>query len=146
MKRLLTFLSLFIVIATMAMADEFYTTTDKLPNTAKELLKTYFPKEKVALVEVEHNLFKKSEYDVKLISGTSIEFNHEGEWTDIDCKAGAVPAALVPSAIKTYVDKNFSGVKIKEIKRKHKGYEVDLADGIELEFDTAFRLKKIDMD
>ncbi len=86
--------------------------------------------------------------DIKRIHGDncrySIEFNGDGEWRDVDAQRSAVPAAIVPNEIKNYVDKNYAGDHIVELKRGRYGWEVKLSRGLELEFDSAFRLTEVD--
>lgn len=129
-----------------AHADKYTINRDNLPTQAQEMLTKHFPKAKVAMIKVDRHLLKKTDYDVKLVNGTKIEFNNAGRWTSVDCKTRAVPDALVPKSIRNYVKKNFDGVKITQIERKLKGFEVELEDGIELTFDTLGNFKKMEME
>lgn len=129
-----------------AYADKYTINRDNLPAQAQEMLTKHFPKAKVAMIKVDRHLLKKTDYDVKLVNGTKIEFNNAGRWTSVDCKTRAVPDALVPKSIRNYVKKNFDGVKITQIERKLKGFEVELEDGIELTFDTLGNFKKMEME
>lgn len=116
---------------------------DKLPTEARTLVQKYFPKEKVTLVKSEIGLFEKS-YDIIFTSGTKIEFNNSGKWTEISCKGTAVPSALVPAAISKYVKENYPNTKIIGIEKDHNQYDVKLSNKIELEFDKKYRLTDID--
>ena len=59
------------------------------------------------MIKVDKHLLKKTDYDVKLVNGTKIEFNNAGEWTSIDCKKKSVPAELVPKHIRRKVAKDY---------------------------------------
>jgi predicted nucleotide-binding protein (sugar kinase/HSP70/actin superfamily) len=73
-----------------------------------------------------------------------IEFNGDGEWKDVDCKFGAVPAAIIPKKIASYVEKNYPDAKIIKIDRDRRDYEVSLSNRLELTFDMKFNLVEID--
>lgn len=98
------------------------------------MLTEYFPKAKVGMIKVDRHLLKKTDYDVRLVNGTTIEFNSKGKWTSVDCKTRAVPEGLVTKPIRRYVTKNFSDLKIVSIRKKSSGYEVGLSDGVVLKF------------
>lgn len=146
MKKILLFLTALLLSVGAAYADKYTINRDNLPAQAQEMLTKHFPKAKVAMIKVDRHLFKKTDYDVKLVNGTKIEFNNAGRWTSVDCKTRAVPDALVPKSIRNYVKKNFDGVKITQIERKLKGFEIELEDGNELTFDTLGNFKKMEME
>jgi hypothetical protein len=41
------------------------------------------------------------------VNGAKVEFTKNGEWKDVECKYGEVPAAIVPQQIRDYVAKNY---------------------------------------
>ena len=92
---------------------------------------------------MDEELFDK-DYKVVFVNGAKVEFTKNGEWKDVECKYGEVPAALVPQQIRDYVAKNFAGRKIVSIDRDKRGYEVKLDNGLELKFDLKFRLIEVD--
>lgn len=135
MKKLLFILIALITGATAAMADSYTINRDKLPENAQQFLTEHFPKSKVAMIKVDRHLLKKTDYDVKLVDGTKIEFSNSGKWTSVSRKQGkAVPDGIVPKAIRNYVSKNYPGETITEIEKKSTCYEVELSAGVELRF------------
>ena len=84
------------------------------------------------------------DYKVVFVNGAKVEFAKDGQWTEVDCKYGEVPAAIVPQEIRNYVAKNFAGRKIVSIDRDTRDYEVKLDNGLDLKFDLKFRLIEID--
>ena len=146
MKKLILILPAVLLSVGVAYADKYTLKRENLPQQAREMLDEYFPKAKVAMIKVDKHLLKKTDYDVKLVNGTKIEFNNAGRWTSIDCRDRAVPDAIIPRAIRKYVTKNFEGVKITEIERKLKGFEIELDNGLELTFDTFGNFKSMNMD
>ena len=85
-----------------------------------------------------------NEYDVIFTSGVKLEFKGDGEWENIKCRQGEVPAKLVPAQIADFVAKKYSAAKIIELKREHNEWEVKLNNGLELTFDKQFKLIDID--
>ncbi len=89
---------------------------------------------------------KKTDYDVKLVNGTKIEFSNSGKWTSVDCKTREVPEGIIPKTIRTYVKKNFPEVKIVKIEKTSTKYEVGLSDDVELTFNLLGQFKSMKMD
>lgn len=110
------------------------------------MLSEYFPKAKVSLIKVDRHLLKKTDYDVKLVNGTKIEFTNAGKWKSVDCKTREVPEGLVTKPIRNYIKKNFPDVKIVKIEKKSGGYEIVLSDGVELKFNLLGQFKSMEMD
>ena len=115
----------------------------QLPQAAQQILKTDFPKMKVALAKMETGLFDTS-YDVIFTNGDKVEFDRNGNWTELNCSHTEVPARLVPSEISSYLKKNYASAKILEIEKSRSDYEVKLGNGMELTFNKKFQVVDID--
>ncbi len=118
-------------------------TVSELPTKAQQVINTHFKGKKVALVTAESQIIGKT-YDVVFTQGDKLEFDRNGEWTEIDCKRSAVPAALIPSAIKNYVNTNYSGSTIIQIEKDRSEYDVKLSTGLEITFNKKFQVIDID--
>ncbi|WP_279137637.1 PepSY-like domain-containing protein [Muribaculum intestinale] len=81
------------------------------------------------MIKVDKHLLKKTDYDVKLVNGTKIEFNNSGEWTSVDCKKKSVPDELVPKHIRRKVAASYPDATINRINKKSGGHIVGLSDG-----------------
>lgn len=131
---------------TMAFAgNDKIITVSNLPETAQQFLKKNFKNAKIAIVKKENKLIK-NDYEVTFANGNKIEFDSEGNWEEIDCKATAVPASAVPAKITQHVKANYPQAKILQIDKKRNGYEVKLSNRMELEFNKSFQLTDIDND
>ncbi len=117
----------------------------ELPETAREMLSRYFPYAKISYIKVDKDLFLTTSYDVKLSDGTEIDFNGKGDWLEVDCRKEAVPAALIPEPIRKYMEENFKGQRITEIERNRKGYQITLANDLEVKFDPFGTFIKLDL-
>lgn len=114
--------------------DKYSINRDDLPQAAQEFLTEHFPKGKVSMLKVDKHLLKKTDYDVKLVNGTKIEFSNSGKWTSVDCNKSAVPEKIIPATIRKYVSKNYSGEKIVKIEKSTTKYTVKLSNDTELLF------------
>lgn len=123
--------------------DKYSINREDLPEAAQSFLTQYFPKAKVGVIKTDKHLLKKTDYDVKFVNGTKIEFNNAGKWTSVDCKTREVPEGIIPKAIKNYVKKNYSDVKIVKIEKTSTKYEVKLSDDIELTFNLLGQFKSV---
>lgn len=145
MKKLIASL-LLVMLATLPMMarDEVTTNVNVLPAAAQTMLKKYFPKVKVNHIKIDKKAFGNKDYDVILSNGTEVDFDSNGQWKEVDCGINAVPAGLIPDAIRRYVKANFSGAKIVSIEAGKKKYDIELSNGLEAEFDLAGNFRKID--
>lgn len=95
MKKLL-FLLLSVFTLQVAQADNDKPITfDKLPAKAQTFIKQNFPTEKVAFTKMEKG-FLDTSYDVVFVNGNGVEFDKNGEWTELDCKRSSVPTKAFP--------------------------------------------------
>ena len=115
----------------------------ELPAKAQTILSQHFKNQKVALATIETGLLEKN-YDVVLNNGTKMEFDKNGNLTEIECKQDAVPAALIPNAINTYLQQTYPEYKVRKFEMKRNEYEVELTNGLEITFNKQFQVIDID--
>ena len=143
-KILLTLVAIFSVGIFSAIADnDRVINKSQLPATAQLFLNEHFAGVDLTYAKEERDIFKHS-YEVRLADGTKIEFTSKGEWDEVECRFGEVPAAIVPQAIKEYIDKNYAGAKVLYIEKDRNDYEVKLSNRLELKFDKDFNIYDID--
>ena len=73
-----------------------------------------------------------------------MQFAKDGTFTECECTKGAVPDMLVPSKIRSFVAREFPDRTVVRIEHDSKLYEVVLDNGVELCFNSSFRLIDID--
>lgn len=133
-----------LLLGTAAMADnDKPIKVSNLPVVARQVISKHFTNRKVALAKVESGILNKN-YDVIFTNGDKVEFDKKGAWTEIDCKRTTVPTALVPAAIRAYVNGHYEGNRIVKIGREKRQYEVELSNGIELKFNDKFQVTDVD--
>lgn len=81
-----------------------------------------------------------------LASGFSVEFDAVGEWSDVDAPMNVAITndGFIPQPIRDYVTTNYTDAGINEISRDSRGYEVELTNQIELQFDQNGNFVRVD--
>lgn len=114
----------------------------KIPKDATAFIETNF--KGIAIQEVK----KESEgttfrYDVKLANGAKIEFNNRGRWREIESKTTSLPTTMLQPSVGQYIQKNYSGSKITEVKKGIRFDFVEINNNTTLQFDTEGKFYKI---
>ena len=143
-KILLTLVAIFSMGVFSAIADnDKIINKSQLPAQAQQFIDTHFAGVDMTYAKEERDIFSRS-FEVRLANGAKIEFTSKGEWEEVDCHSNEVPAAIIPQAIKDYVDNNFANEKILVIEKDRNDYEVKLSNRLELKFDKDFNISDID--
>lgn len=144
MKKLTIILAFILASVTLVKADnKKMISLEKLPATAQTFIKTNFAKQNASIVNEQKTIFD-CEYQVIFENGSKVEFDKNGNWSEVECPHGEVPNGIVPSQISSVVTKQFPKTKITKIEKDSRGYEVELSNDVELEFDSNHNLKKAD--
>ena len=117
---------------------------NEMPEKVKAFMAQHYPNIAVSKYEMKSKTTG-NEYEVKLDNGVEVEFDNAENWTEIKDYNG-VPAALVPAKISSYVNQNYKDIKIKSLEKKmdKNRIDVDLLNGVELEFDMDGTFLRID--
>lgn len=113
-----------------------------LPKTAQTFLATHFSGIEVAVAIKDGH-----EYEIRLENGWELDIDHKGQWETIDCNRDEVPAsvmATIPKEIVSYLKSNFEKAYVTEISKDLSGYDVELSNGLDVEFYPNGRFKRID--
>lgn len=116
----------------------------QLPGAITAFIQQNFPNQAITFAQKDLEITG-WQYDVVLADGTQIEFDTDQMWDKIQCPmTNPVPAVLIPAPIMSYLRGNFPGVMIQKIDKDGSGYEVELANGLELKFNQAGALMEMD--
>ena len=143
MKKIMTFIVSAMILALIAFADDKPFDFNKLPAVAKEFVSKYFPNDKAIVTTVDDD-FVKPDYEVILQSGAKIGFGHSGALEKVEMREGAIPVGVVPEQIMVYLSAHYPGVPVVEYEVGKYDFEVKLTNGLELKFNSAFKLIGID--
>lgn len=111
----------------------------QLPKAAQLFLAKHFAGRAVSFAKEDRD-FSGTTYDVRLADGTEVEFTSAGEWKEVDGKHTALPLTFIPAQIVKAIQSQHAGDAIVHIERKRRGYQVELASGLEVLFNTRFQL------
>lgn len=117
----------------------------QLPEAARLFAETHFPG--ATFTRVEQQSVADSDgsvYDTRLSNGFEVDFDAEGNWTDIDGNNQAVPNAIVPQAILDYVAANYASSTVTTIEIENHGYDIELSNGTDLVFDENGAFIRVD--
>lgn len=87
------------------------------------------------------------EYEVKLDNGVDIKFDQNGQWLDVEMRNDreALPStAFILPNIVNYVSTNYASVGINGIEREAHGFDVELTNDVDLEFNAEGNFIRID--
>ena len=144
MKRILS-LTLALVALVSLVSLGLYAANDRviqskqLPKAAQLFLAKHFAGRAVSFAKEDRD-FSGTTYDVRLADGTELEFTSAGEWKEVDGNHTALPLTFIPAPLVKTIQSQHAGDAIVHIERKRRGYQVELASGLELLFDVRFQL------
>ena len=130
------------VISYSCSAENNIVNVQDLPQTIQSFLSSHFQNTSVSVAIKDGN-----DFEIRMDNGWEIEFDHKGQWENIDCKRDEVPAsviALIPETAVSYLNSNFEKAFITEISKDRSGYDVELSNGLDLRFSSKGNLKKVD--
>ena len=132
MKKALM-IALMAALAAAAVFADRIVPVDSIPQAARALIAEHFPGRNAQFVKADFN-----EWEVQLNDGTEIELTGSGEWKEIKAYAG-VPVGVFPKPIADYVSQAYPNVPILKAERERRGYELKLANRMEMYFDSSGR-------
>ena len=106
-----------------------------LPQAITDFLTQHFPKATVVGIEPDYD-HGGMEYDVYLSDGTQIDFDANNQWDQVESMKG-VPSFFIPKGIASYVRSNYQNLVITKINKEYHGYEIELSNGLDLNFDRS---------
>lgn len=116
----------------------------QLPAKAIRFYKDHFVQADVSSVVLFSKMFSKKEYTVYMKDGSKVEFDAKGEWEKVKMKTGTVPEKIIPAGIRDYVNTSFPDESIKELKKTKDRFEVELSNGVEIDFNRQGQFLRID--
>lgn len=145
MKRFLNLAMLLVMVlmANNTIAQHRVMTLTELPAVAQNFINSYFSQQQVVGVYQETEYFSK-EYKVFLENGTEVEFSAKGEWEEVKSRTSEIPTQIIPAEITQHIQKQFPNNFVKEIKKKWYGYDVEISNGLDLEFNSKGQFLRID--
>lgn len=142
MKRIFAIAVVMMSVVSIMKAGDKPVTFSQLPASAQTFLTQNFPDDKISYATVDDDIIR-PDYNVVLVSGMRIQFEHSGALEKISSLNG-VPVALIPVQIKDYVKAHYPEATFVEYEIGRRSYEVKLSNRMELKFNRNFILVEID--
>lgn len=141
---LLGIIALFAIGIASCSHEKSYTDMSEVPVAVQTTVTDNF-QSGVASAKVETNAIGVDEYEVYLQDGTKVKFEGE-DWEEVKVPAGqSVPDAFVIEPIRTYVaNTQEPGITIVKIEKDKNGYDIELSNGVDIEFDQNGNFVKMD--
>lgn len=144
MKKIAVFFLMFILGMHVAYGGSVVTKNPKrLPLNARQFLNRFFVNEKISFIRIDCEFVKGTTYDVRLMNGMQVVFNHHGEWRGIRCKQGFIPVAVLPERISGYLAEYCGDLPVTRIDRTRNQYGLVLNNEINLTFDPTGKLREL---
>jgi hypothetical protein len=118
-------------------------TVKELPAAAQTFITANFPNQATSYI-IEDKDITETEYDVRFTGGAEVEFDGSGNWKEVDANKGIMPASVLPKTIADYIAQNYKGQQVEKIEKNRRGYNLEFANDLELEFDTNGKFLRID--
>ena len=142
MKKLFFALVCLFALSTQTFADR-PVVKSQLPVKVQEFLKNHFSNVEISYAKQDSDWFER-DYTVVLTNGDKLEFTSKGDWKDVDCEHNQVPEAIIPAAIRKYLNENQKGHRVVEIKKELRHYDVKLNNDLDMEFSLNGKLLRYD--
>lgn len=132
MKKLIT--TIIFAVGLTASAQDRLISFEELPTSVKTFVGKHFSKDNVASVVLDKG-FISDEYSIFMNDGTQVEFDSNGQWTEVKSNSNEVLKKIVPTKISDYISQKYPSILVEEIKSKRNTFEVELSNGLDLVFD-----------
>lgn len=142
MKQLFAFV--FFALVLLSACSDKPVAPEQLPEPIKAFIQQNFPGQTISYAEKDAELAG-SKYDVVLADGSRVEFDTNNVWDKIECPlTNPVPTALIPAPIVAHLQSQFPDALIVKLDKERYGYEVELANGLEMKFNKQGVLTEMD--
>ena len=143
MKKIFVTFAFVLASLTIMHANDRAVTFDKLPKKAQEFVKQYYPNEKVSYASVDDDIIA-PDYQVALVGGVMMQFEHSGKLDSIETRNGNIPAGIIPERIIATAKEHFPDAIIIGYDPERRSYEIKLSNRMEMKFDSSCNLVEID--
>jgi len=108
---------------------------DELPGSGAAFLSDHFGDATVGNIKKERDS-KGTDYTAYLGNGIKVKFDGNGDWKEVEAPRGrTIPTTFIPHQIVAYVTETYPNLGINGIEKEKYGFEVELTNGLDLEFD-----------
>ena len=126
---LVTFTMMLSVVS--AFAADMAIQANQLPKNAQDFIKANFANDQIVYAEQDRQSYK-----VELASGIEIDFDRQGNWTDVAGNNQPINTKFIPSNIMKAVEAKYPQVPVLEISKEYLSYKLKLGNNREVYIDN----------
>ena len=130
-KLFISILFLTILSASILTAADMPIQANQLPKKAQDFISANFANDPIVYAEQDRNSFK-----AELQSGVEIDFDRNGNWTDVASERTPLPTKFIPANIMKAVEGKYQGVVVLEISKEYLSYKLKLGNNREVYVDN----------
>ncbi|MEI0549747.1 PepSY-like domain-containing protein [Brachyspira intermedia] len=130
-KQIILVAFIMILSVVSAFAADIAIQANQLPKNAQDFVKTNFTNDKIVYAEQDRQSYK-----VELASGVEIDFDKQGNWTDVSGNNQPINTKFIPSNIMKTVEAKYPQVPVLEISKEYNSYKLKLANNREVYVDN----------
>lgn len=137
--------TLFMVVLFASCEKEEMIGMDGLPAAGASFLNEHFSDIVVSNVKKEKDGLSGTEYTAYLQNGVQVKFDKNGNWEEVDAPDNmAIPTSFIPGKIVAYIAEHYPSAEINSIDKERNRYDVELTNGLDLEFNSDGDFVRID--
>ena len=127
LKQVILIASIMMLSVVSAFAADIAIQANQLPQNAQSFVKANFANDQIVYAEQDRQSYK-----VELASGVEIDFDKNGEWTDVAGNNKPLPTKFIPAAIMNAVQAKYPQVPVLEISKEYNSYKLKLGNNREV--------------
>ena len=135
LKHIYLSASIIMIFAANIFAGEIAIQANQLPRKAQDFVKANFPNDPIVYAEQDRRSYK-----VELDSGIEVDFDKNGDWTDVSSKNSPLPTQFMPANILNTVQQKYAQTAILEISKEYLSYKLKLANNREVYVDNSGKI------
>ena len=131
LKQIILAASVMMLSVVSAFAADMAIQANQLPKKAQDFVKANFANDQIVYAEQDRQSYK-----VELASGVEIDFDKNGDWTDVAGNNQPINTKFIPSNIMKTVEAKYPQVPVLEISKEYLSYKLKLGNNREVYVDN----------
>ena len=131
LKQIILLASVMMLSIASVFAADMPIQANQLPKKAQDFISANFANDPIVYAEQDRNSFK-----AELQSGVEIDFDRNGNWTDVGSERTPLPTKFIPANIMKAVEGKYPQVPVLEISKEYLSYKLKLGNNREVYVDN----------
>ena len=127
LKQIILLASVMMLSIASVFAADMPIQANQLPKKAQDFISANFANDPIVYAEQDRNSFK-----AELQSGVEIDFDRNGNWTDVASERTPLPTKFIPANIMKAVEGKYPQVPVLEISKEYLSYKLKLGNNREV--------------